>query len=126
MKHSPFDGCFVFITKIYFEPTTDGFPEQRLQPLAVRDEGSKRWRSGQNRQRRAGANDDFGHRKSASKQSLRETVQIRPPQPTFRTEKDIGSENPETTTVSGFFRAIFQGGIQKISFPKNGHWGGLG
>ena len=37
----------------------------------------------------------------------------------MRTEKDIGSENPETTTVSGFFRIIFQGGIQKISFPKN-------
>ena len=44
---------------------------------------------------------------------------------TLRTEKDIGSENPETTTVSGFFRAIFQGGIQKISFPKNDLWGGL-
>ena len=43
----------------------------------------------------------------------------------MRTEKDIGSENPETTTVSGFFRAIFQGGIQKISFPKNDLWGGL-
>jgi len=39
--------------------------------------------------------------------------------PTLRTEKDIGSENPETTTVFGFFRAIFQGAIQKISFPKN-------
>ena len=34
-----------------------------------------------------------------------------PPQPTLRTEKDIGSENPETTTVSGFFRAIIQGEI---------------
>ena len=45
--------------------------------------------------------------------------------PTLRTEKDIGSENPETTTVSGFFRAFFQGGIQKISFPKNDLWGGL-
>ena len=43
----------------------------------------------------------------------------------MRTEKDIGSENPETTTVSGFFRAVFQGGIQKISFPKNDLWGGL-
>ena len=43
----------------------------------------------------------------------------------MRTEKDIGSENPETTTVSGFFRAFFQGGIQKISFPKNDLWGGL-
>ena len=52
-------------------------------------------------------------------------VQVPPPQPTLRTEKDIGSENPETTTVSGFFRAIFQGGIQKISFPKNDLWGGL-
>jgi len=30
----------------------------------------------------------------------------------MRTEKDIGSENPETTTVSGFFRVIFHGGIQ--------------
>ena len=46
-------------------------------------------------------------------------------QPTLRTEKDIGSENPETTTVSGFFLAIFQGGIQKISFPKTTFWGGL-
>ena len=45
--------------------------------------------------------------------------------PSLRSEKDIGSENPETTTVSGFFRAIFQGGIQKISFPKNDLWGGL-
>jgi hypothetical protein len=45
--------------------------------------------------------------------------------PTLRTEKDIGSENPETTTVSGFFRAIFQDGIQKISFPQNDLWGGL-
>ena len=43
----------------------------------------------------------------------------------MRTEKDIGSENPETTTVSGFFCVIFQGGIQKISFTKNGFWGGL-
>jgi len=43
----------------------------------------------------------------------------------LRTEKDIGLENPETTTVSGFFRVIFQGGIQKISFPKNDLWGGL-
>ena len=45
--------------------------------------------------------------------------------PTMRTEKDIGSENPETTTVSGFFRAFFQGEIQKISFPQNYLWGGL-
>ena len=45
--------------------------------------------------------------------------------PTLRTEKDIGSENPETTTVSGFFRAIFQGAIQKKSFPQNDLWRGL-
>ena len=107
IKHSPFGGCFVFITKIYFEPTTDGFPGQRLRPLAVRDEGSKRWRSGQNRQRRAGATDDFGYRKRASKQSLRETVQIRPPQPTFRTEKDIGSKKSEAITLSDFFYTNF-------------------
>ncbi len=34
-------------------------------------------------------------------------------------------KNPETAQVSGFFRAIFQGAIQKISFPQNGRWGGL-
>ena len=43
----------------------------------------------------------------------------------MRTEKDIGSENPETTTVSWFCYAIFQGEIQKISFPKNDLWGGI-
>lgn len=43
----------------------------------------------------------------------------------MRTEKDIGSENPETTAVSGFSSAIFQSEIQKISFHKNDIWGGL-
>ena len=47
------------------------------------------------------------------------------PQPTMRTEKDIGSENPETTAFSGFFRTIFQSESQKISFPQNDLWGGL-
>ena len=47
------------------------------------------------------------------------------PQPTERTEKDIGSKSPETTTVSGFFCTIFQGAIQKISFPQKDLWGGL-
>ena len=103
MKHSPFDGCFVFITKIYFEPTTDGFPEQHTRPPPVADAGSVCWRSGQNRQRRAGANDDFGHRKSASKQSLRETVQIRPPQPTMRTDLDIGAEKVRNHNGFGLF-----------------------
>ena len=107
IKHSPFGGCFVFITKIYFEPTTDGFPGQRLRPLAVRDEGSKRWRSGQNRQRRAGATDDFGYRKRASKQSLRETVQIRPPQPTMRTDLDIGAEKVRNHNGFGLFLCKF-------------------
>jgi len=50
---------------------------------------------------------------------------VLPTQPTLRTEKDIGSESPETTAVSGFFRVIFQGGIQKISFSKNNLLGGL-
>ena len=62
--------------------------------------------------------DFFGHRNRAE-------VRVLLPQPTLETEKDIGSENPETTTVSGFFRAIFQGGIQKISFPEKDLWGGL-
>ena len=43
--------------------------------------------------------DFFGDRNRA-------LVRVLPPQPTLRTEKDIGSENPETTMVSGFFRAI--------------------
>ena len=43
----------------------------------------------------------------------------------FANQKDIDSENPETVVVSGFFRAIFQGGIQKIAFPKNDLWGRL-
>ena len=34
-------------------------------------------------------------------------VQVQPPQPTSSTEKDIGAENPETATVSGFFHADF-------------------
>ena len=34
-------------------------------------------------------------------------VRIPIPQPTSSTEKDIGAENPETTTVSGFFHADF-------------------
>jgi len=43
----------------------------------------------------------------------------------MRTEKDIGSESPETTTVSGFFRTVFQSETQKISFPQNALWGGV-
>ena len=46
-------------------------------------------------------------------------------QPYCNPEKDIGAKNPETAVFSGFFRAFFQGGIQKISFPKNDFWGGL-
>ena len=36
----------------------------------------------------------------------------------MRTDLDIGSKNPETTAVSGFCYAIFQGEIQKYHFPK--------
>ena len=43
----------------------------------------------------------------------------------MRTEKDIGSKNPETTAVSGFCYAIFKSKIKKISFPQNALWGGL-
>ena len=55
----------------------------------------------------------------------RSEVQVLSPQPTLRTEKDIGSKNPETTAVSGFCYAIFQGMIKKISYPQNDLWGGL-
>ena len=51
--------------------------------------------------------------------------QVLPAQPILRTEKDIGSKNPETTAVSGFCYAIFKSKIKKISFPKNDLWGGL-
>ena len=43
---------------------------------------------------------------------------------TMRTEKDIGSENPETTTVSGFFMSFFKVEFKK-SFSKNDLWGEL-
>ena len=67
-----------------------------------------------------------GHRKRSSKGiAFARWVQVQLPQPTMRTEKDIGSESPETTTVSWFCYAIFQGEIQKISFPKNDLWGGI-
>jgi len=45
-------------------------------------------------------------------------VQILPPQPTLRTEKDIGSENPETTAVSGFFMPFFKVQFKRYHFPK--------
>jgi len=40
------------------------------------------------------------------------------PQPTMRTEKDIGSEKPETTTVSGFFVSFFKVEFKRYHFPK--------
>ena len=58
--------------------------------------------------------DFFGHRKRDSpklpktekqahtRHRNRSEVRVLLPQPTMRTEKDIGSENPETTLVSGF------------------------
>ena len=86
--------------------TTDGFPGQATRPPPVADEGRVAWRSGQNRQRRTGAPDDFGHRKRATE------VQIPPPQPTMRTDLDIGARNPVTTTVTGFFYPIFSSETQ--------------
>ena len=46
-------------------------------------------------------------RVQAKAQPLRETVQIRPPQPKMRTDLDIGAEKSETTTVSDFFYTNF-------------------
>jgi hypothetical protein len=40
-----------------------------------------------------------------SQKFVREAV--RPPQPTMRTDLDIGARNPVTTTVTGFFYLIF-------------------
>jgi hypothetical protein len=42
----------------------------------------------------------------------------------MRTEKDIGSKNPETTAVLGFCYAIFEVKTQK-TFHPNDLWGGL-
>ena len=39
-------------------------------------------------------------------------VQILPPQPTMRTDLDIGARNPVTTTVTGFFYPIFSSETQ--------------
>ena len=51
--------------------------------------------------------------------ATREVVDgLRLPQPTLRTEKDIGSENPETTTVSGFFMSFFKVEFKRYHFPK--------
>ena len=35
-------------------------------------------------------------------------VQVQPPQPTMRTDLDIGARNPVITTVTGFFLALFE------------------
>ncbi len=40
------------------------------------------------------------------------------PQPTFRTEKDIGAKNPETTAVSGFVMPVFKVKLKRYHFPK--------
>ena len=45
-------------------------------------------------------------------------VQVPPPQPTSSTEKDIGAENPETTTVSGFFMSFSKVEFKRYHFPK--------
>ncbi|MBQ9965498.1 MAG: hypothetical protein IJP22_02065 [Clostridia bacterium] len=82
------------------------------------EEASKTKRSGR-QVRRAPSERNVGHRKSASKGlPLRETVQIRSPQPTMRIEKDIGSKNPETTAVSGFFMLFFKVEFKRYHFPK--------
>jgi len=56
--------------------------------------------------------------KFSAENLARPSVQIRPPQPTLRTKKDIGSENPETTTVSGFFVSFFKVKFKRYHFPK--------
>jgi len=43
---------------------------------------------------------------------------VLPTRPTMRTEKDFGSENPETTTVSGFFVPFFKVLFKRYPFPK--------
>ena len=42
--------------------------------------------------------------------------QIPLPQPTMRTDLDIGAENPATTTVTGFFIPFFQ--VKRGRYPK--------
>ena len=59
-------GCPLFFIYDVILSVADGFPGQHPRPRPVDDAGSVCWRSGQNRQRRAGAPDDFGHRKRGS------------------------------------------------------------
>ena len=44
--------------------------------------------------------------------------QIPPPQPTMRTDLDIGAENPVTTMVTGFFLAFFEVKLKRYPKPK--------
>ena len=48
----------------------------------------------------------------------RSLVQVLPPQPTLRTDLDIGARNPVTTTVTGFFYPIFQVKLNRHPKPK--------
>jgi len=56
--------------------------------------------------------DFFGHRKPGCRTDFRKPFgqahQVLPPQPTMRTENDIGLKNHETAAVSGFGYNIFQ------------------
>ena len=47
-----------------------------------------------------------------------EGQEIPPPQPTMRTELDIGARNPVTTTVTGFLYPIFQVKLGRYPKPK--------
>ena len=94
------------------------------RPPPVADEGSVRKRSGQ-KLPALQADSNFWAPQEVKQTTFAIKVQVQPPQPTLRTEKDIGSKNPETTAVSGFCYAIFKSKIKKISFPQNDLSGGL-
>ena len=48
----------------------------------------------------------------------RSEVRIFLPQPTMRTDLDIGARNPVTTTVTGFFIPFFQVKLNRYPKPK--------
>jgi len=94
-------------------PRANNLPKMR--PLAVRDEGSIFGRGGL-KNRASEQRDDFSVNRKPKGRVV--VVQIPLPQPTMRTEKDIGARNPVTTTVTGFFIPFFQVKLNRYPKPK--------
>ena len=82
-------------------PWANNLLRRRAPPVADAARRKKLPRSKISRTSADAPDDIFGDRKGRS------LVRIRPPQPTMRTDLDIGAENPVITMVTGFFLAFF-------------------